>query len=92
MLALACLAMQEYVSLKFKFKVECSPRHAQIVPKWHLDGQPGGTDFLSTCAWHDTQKKFPFLLGANTGTFRLLRNGGSCMLEVMVQGGVFPAT
>ena len=89
---LACLEMEENACLKLWFKVGCSPRHTQIVPKWHLDGQPTGTDFFNTRVRRDARKKFPFLPGANLGGFGLLSNGGNRMFQIMVQGGVFPAT
>ena len=74
----AFLEMEENVCLKLWFKVGCSLRHTQIVPKWHLDGQLAGTDFFNTRARCDAEKKFPFLPGANLGGFGLLRNGGKC--------------
>ena len=81
--------MEENVCLKLWFKVGCSPRHTQIVPKWHLDGQPAGTDFFNTRAHRGAQKKFLFSPEANFGGFGLLSNGGKRMLQIMVQGGVF---
>ena len=32
------------VRLKLWVKPGCSPRYTQTVPKWHVDGQPAGTD------------------------------------------------
>ena len=65
----ACLEMEENVCLKLWFKVGGSPQHTQIVPKWHLDGQPAGTNFCNTRARRDAQKKFPFSLGADLAGF-----------------------
>ena len=52
----ACLEMGEKVYLKSWFKVACSPRFSQIVPKWHLGGQPAGRDFFNIRVRCNTQK------------------------------------
>ena len=72
-------------------QARCSLRYTQIVPKWHLDGQLAGTDFFNTRGRRDAHKKFPFLPGANSDGFGLLRNGGKHMFEITGQGWVFPA-
>ena len=67
------------------------------IPKYYQNGTwmgkwPELIFFFNMHARRDTQNKFPFSPGANLGGFGLLKNGGNCMFQIMVQGGVFPMT
>ena len=75
-----CLELEENVCLKLWVKLGCSPRCTEIKPKWHLDRQVAGSDFLNTRARHDAQKKSVFSLVANLGGFGLLRIGENVCL------------
>ena len=68
---LACSEMEENVCFKLWFKVGCSPRHTQIVPKWHLDGQRAGADFFQHPRAVRRAKKVSILAGSKFGRIRL---------------------
>ena len=63
-------------------KLGCSPRYAQIVQKWHLDGQLAGIDFFNTCTRRNAQRQFPFSPEAN-----LSKNSSSSIPTRPPRGG-----
>ena len=80
------LALEEKVYLALKVELGCSPRHTQMVPKWHLAGQLAGTEvFHCVCVRGVTRKKVSVFAGSE---IRWLRLAEKMEEKVGFEGGV----